>query len=106
MAWPVGPKHAIGPGLGRNLRPDRSNGPGLGREKYEISEGLARRPDNILARRAGLGQKNEAQQSGQAWVAVLESGFLLARPGLARQHAQVYSWLHQMIVTSNICFIW
>jgi hypothetical protein len=66
MARPVGPKHAIGPGLGRNLRPDRSNGPGLGRGKREISEGPARRPDTILARQAGLGQKNEARQPGQA----------------------------------------
>jgi hypothetical protein len=33
MARPVGPKHAVGPGLGRIFWPDKSNGPGLGRKK-------------------------------------------------------------------------
>jgi hypothetical protein len=33
MAWPIGPKHAVGTDLGRIFWPDRSNGLGLGRKK-------------------------------------------------------------------------
>jgi hypothetical protein len=57
MAQPVGPKHAVGLGLGRIFWPDRSSRPGLGWQKQEFTEGLARRPDEFLARWAGLGQQ-------------------------------------------------
>jgi hypothetical protein len=42
MAWPIGPKHAVGLGLGRNLRPDKSNRPGLGRKNAKL---VKARPD-------------------------------------------------------------
>jgi hypothetical protein len=47
---------------------------------------MARRPDGFLARRAGLGQKFAARQSGRAGPGPqnTESGFSLARPDPAR----------------------
>jgi hypothetical protein len=63
MARPVGAKYAVGPGLGRIFWPDKSTGPGLGWEKQKFIEGLARRPDDFLARWAGPGQENAARRA-------------------------------------------
>jgi hypothetical protein len=86
LARPVGPKHAVGPGLGRIFWPDKSNGPGLGRKKWWFTEGLARRSNGFLARRARLGQEFAARQSGRAGPRPqnTKSGFFLARPDPAQ----------------------
>jgi hypothetical protein len=57
MAWPIGPNHVVGPGLGRNLWPDRSNGPGLGRKNEKLLKARPDGPTIFLPDGPGLGRK-------------------------------------------------
>jgi hypothetical protein len=54
IAQPVGPKHAVGPGLGWNLWSDSSNRPGLGWKNDDL---LKARLKDFWPDRSGLGWK-------------------------------------------------
>jgi hypothetical protein len=80
-AWPensppVGPKHAVGPGLGWNLWSDSSNGPGLGWKNDDL---LKARLNDFWPDGSGLGWKMHPDSR--------------ARPSLGRRiFSQAFSW--------------